>query len=126
MLSKKVKIFVAGHNGMVGSSIIQSLKEKKFEKIITISKKRLNLLDQNKTFNFLKKAKPDIVIIAAAKVGGILNNNLNRAQFIYENTSIQNNLMRFMLAKVKKLIFWGQLCYPKYCKQPMKDICWKT
>jgi len=123
MLSKKVKIFVAGHNGMVGSSIIQSLKEKKFKKIITISKKKLNLLDQNKTFNFLKKAKPDIVIIAAAKVGGILNNNLNRAQFIYENTSIQNNLIHgSYLAKVKKLIFLGSSCiYPKYCKQPMKE-----
>tara|TARA_B100000575_G_scaffold288952_2_gene289858 strand:+ start:923 stop:1849 length:927 start_codon:yes stop_codon:yes gene_type:complete len=123
MLSKKVKIYVAGHNGMVGSSIIQSLKDKNFEKIITISKKKLNLLDQNKTFKFLKKVKPDIVIIAAAKVGGILNNNLNRAQFIYENTSIQNNLIHgSYLAKVKKLIFLGSSCiYPKFCKQPMKE-----
>ena len=89
MLSKKVKIFVAGHNGMVGSSIIQSLKEKKFEKIITISKKRLNLLDQNKTFNFLKKTKPDIVIIAAATVGGIHANDTYPVDFMQDNISIQ-------------------------------------
>ena len=72
MSLKNLKIFIAGHNGMVGSSIKKKLTEKKFKKIITTSKKKLNLLDQKKTFNFLKKIKPDIVIIAAAKVGVIL------------------------------------------------------
>lgn len=120
---KNLKIFIAGHNGMVGSSIKKKLTEKKFKKIITASKKKLNFLDQKKTFNFLKKIKPDIVIIAAAKVGGILNNNINRAQFIYENTVIQNNLIHgSYLANVKKLIFLGSSCiYPQLSKQPMKE-----
>ena len=120
---KNLKIFIAGHNGMVGSSIKKKLIEKKFKKIITVSKKKLNFLDQKKTFNFLKKINPDIVIIAAAKVGGILNNNINRAQFIYENTVIQNNLIHgSYLANVKKLIFLGSSCiYPRLSKQPMKE-----
>ena len=121
--SKNLKIFLAGHNGMVGSSILKRLKQKKFKKIITASKKSLNLLDQNKTFKFFKKKKPDVVIIAAAKVGGILNNNKNRAQFIYENTVIQNNLIHASYVNnVRKLIFLGSICiYPKKCKQPMKE-----
>ena len=120
---KNLKIFIAGHNGMVGSSIKKKFTEKKFKKIITTSKKKLNFLDQKKTFNFLKKIKPDVVIIAAAKVGGILNNNVNRAQFIYENTVIQNNLIHgSYLANVKKLIFLGSSCiYPRITKQPMKE-----
>ncbi len=123
MSLKNSKIFIAGHNGMVGSSIHKKLTEKKFKKIIIVSKKNLNLLDQGKTFKFLKKIKPEIVIIAAAKVGGILNNNINRAQFIYENTVIQNNLIHgSYLAKVKKLIFLGSSCiYPRLSKQPMKE-----
>ena len=123
MALKNLKIFIAGHNGMVGSAIHNELIRKNFKKIITITKKNLNLLDQKKTFNFIFKNKPDVVIIAAAKVGGIVNNNINRAQFIYENTTIQNNLIHgSYLAKVKKVIFLGSSCiYPKFCKQPMKE-----
>ena len=87
------KIFVAGHNGLVGSAIVRQLKEKKFKNILVKSKKSLNLLDQNSVYKFLKKEKPKFVFIAAAKVGGILTNNLLRAQFIYENLAIQNNLI---------------------------------
>ena len=120
---RNLKIFIAGHNGMVGSSILNFLRLQNYKKIITINKKKLNLLDQEKTFRFLKKNKPDVVIIAAAKVGGILNNNVNRAQFIYENTTIQNNLIHgSYISKAKKLIFLGSSCiYPKLSKQPMKE-----
>ena len=79
MINKKSKIFVAGHKGMVGSAIIRKLKKKGFSKIIFVDKKKLNLLDQNKVFKFLKKKKPDLVIIAAARVGGIqANTNLKQ------------------------------------------------
>ena len=123
MSLKNLKIFIAGHNGMVGSAVHKTLVKKNCKKLITLSKNKLNLLDQKKTFIFLKRKKPDVVIIAAAKVGGILNNNVNRAQFIYENTTIQNNLIHgSFLANVRKLIFLGSSCiYPKLCKQPMKE-----
>jgi len=123
MSLKNLKIFIAGHNGMVGSAVHKTLVKKNCKKLITLSKNKLNLLDQKKTFIFLKRKKPDVVIIAAAKVGGILNNNVNRAQFIYENTTIQNNLIHgSFLANVKKIIFLGSSCiYPKLCKQPMKE-----
>ncbi len=120
---KKTKIFLAGHNGLVGSSILRKLKEKKFKNIILADRKKLNLLDQKKVFDFLKKNKPKIVIIAAAKVGGILHNSLNGADFIYENLQIQNNLIHGSFKnKIKKLIFLGSSCiYPKYSKQPIKE-----
>ena len=123
MINKKSKIFVAGHKGMVGSAIIKKLKEKGFSKIIFAEKKKLNLLDQNKVFKFLKKNKPDLVIIAAARVGGIQANSNFKQIFIYENLQIQNNLIHgSFLAKVKNLIFLGSSCvYPKFCKQPMKE-----
>ena len=123
MLSKKSKIYVAGHNGMVGSAIIRELNNKKFKNVHTRSRKQLNLLDQYKTFKFLNELKPDVVIICAAKVGGINANNLYRAEFIYENNQIQNNLIHgSYISKVKKLIFLGSSCiYPKNCKQPMKE-----
>ena len=84
MNKKKIKIFIAGHQGMVGSAILEKLRKNKFYRLITIEKKNLNLINQIKTFNFIKKTKPDIIIIAAAKVGGISHNNKNRAEFIYE------------------------------------------
>ena len=118
-----MKIYLAGHTGLVGSAILRKLKEKKYNKIITASRKKLNLLDQKKVNKFLKRNKPDVVIIAAAKVGGVLNNYTYRADFIYENLQIQNNLIYgSYINKVKKLIFLGSSCiYPKNSQQPIKE-----
>ncbi len=122
-LSKNSKIFLAGHNGMVGSSILKTLKKKNYKNIITQNKNKLDLSNQIKTENYLKKIKPDLVIIAAAKVGGIWANNNFKADFIYTNLMIQTNLIHAsFLAGVKKLIFLGSSCiYPKYAKQPIKE-----
>ena len=108
---------------MVGSSIIRILRKKSFKNILTVDKKKINLLDQSKTFNFLQKNKPELVIIAAARVGGIKANSSYKASFIYENLQIQNNLIHgSYLAGVKKLIFLGSSCiYPRDCKQPIKE-----
>ena len=123
MLSKKSKIFIAGHKGMVGSSIQRKLKKLGYTNILVTDKKKINLLDQKKVFNYLKKKKPSLVIIAAARVGGILANSKNKDSFLYENLQIQNNLIHgAYLAKIKNLIFLGSSCiYPKNCKQPMKE-----
>ena len=122
-INKKSKIFIAGHNGMVGSAIKKKLSEKGYKKIITIEKKKLDLIDQKKVFDFLKKKRPDLVIIAAARVGGIMANSLFKSQFIYENLQIQNNLIHGSYnAGVKNLIFLGSSCiYPKHSKQPIKE-----
>ena len=118
-----MKIFLAGHKGLVGSAIHRKLIQKNYKNIITIDKKKLNLLDQSKVLKFLKKKKPDIVIIAAAKVGGIYHNSTRGADFIYENLQIQNNLIYGSFKnKVKRLIFLGSSCiYPKFAKQPIKE-----
>ena len=128
MIAKNDKIFLAGHNGMVGSAILKKLKLRGYKKIITVSKSKLNLLDQKKVEIFLKKKKPKIVIIAAARVGGILANNNNKANFLYENLMIQTNLIHSsFLAGVKNLIFLGSSCiYPKNVKQPMKEKSFMT
>jgi len=117
------KIFIAGHNGLVGSAIVRELNNQGYKKILICSKKKLNLLDQQKVFKFLKKEKPKFIFIAAAKVGGILTNNLLRGQFIYENLQIQNNLIHgAFLSGIQDLIFLGSNCvYPKNCKQPIKE-----
>ena len=122
-LNKKSKIFIAGHNGMVGSSILNFFKKKKYKNIHTINRKKLDLLDHEKTIKYLKKIKPKYVIIAAAKVGGILANNNFKADFIFQNLMIQNNIIHgSYLAGVKKLIFLGSSCiYPKNSKQPIKE-----
>lgn len=122
-LKKNSKIFVAGHKGMVGSAILNYLKKKKYSNIITVEKNFLNLLDQNKTYKFLKQNKPEYVIIAAGRVGGILANKKLKANFIYENIMIQTNLIHgSYLAGVKNLIFLGSSCiYPKFSKQPIKE-----
>jgi len=123
MLTKNSKILLFGHNGMVGSSIYRELKSQGFNNIITASKKKLNLLNQKKVEIFLKKTKPKVTIIAAAKVGGILANKNFKANFIYENIMIQSNLIHSSyLAGVKNLIFLGSSCiYPKHSPQPMKE-----
>ena len=97
MITKNSKIFLAGHNGMIGSAIYRKLK-KKYKNIITIDRKNLDLRDQTKVFDFLKRVKPQITIVAAAKVGGIKANNDFKADFIYDNISIQNNLKSYHLA----------------------------
>ena len=118
-----MKVFLAGHKGLVGSAILRKLVEKKYKNIITIDKKKLNLLNQEQVFKFIKKKKPNIVIIAAEKVGGVYHNNIHGADFIYENLQIQNNLIHASFKnKVKKLIFLGSSCiYPKKSKQPIKE-----
>jgi len=128
MISKNNKIFLAGHNGMAGSAILKKLKNTGYKNIICVSKKKLNLLDQKKVENFLKKKKPKVVIIAAARVGGILANNNNKASFLYENLTIQTNIIHgSYLAGVKNLIFLGSSCiYPKKTKQPIKESFFMT
>ena len=123
MLNKKSKIFIAGHKGMVGSSIKKRLVSLGYRNLLLSEKNKLNLLDQKKVYNYLKKNKPKLVIIAAAKVGGILANSKFKDKFLYENLQIQNNLIHgSYLAKIKNLIFLGSSCiYPKNSKQPMKE-----
>ena len=123
MINKNSKIYVAGHNGLVGSAIVRKLREKGFRKIITISRSKLDLTNETKVYNFLRKKKPKFIFIAAAKVGGIYSNNKYRAEFIYSNLSIQNNIIHSAFkCKIKDLIFLGSSCvYPKFCKQPIKE-----
>ena len=117
------KIFLAGHNGMVGSAIYRLLKRKKNIKIITRSHSELDLCDQKAVKNFMEIESPDEVIIAAAKVGGIHANDTYPADFMYQNLQIQNNLIHYSyIQNVQKLLFLGSSCiYPKYAKQPMKE-----
>lgn len=123
MSLKKSKIYVAGHNGLVGSAIIRRLKFFGYKNIITVDRGRLDLTNQLEVLKFLKKNKPKFIIIAAAKVGGINANNKYRADFIYENLSIQSNLIHSAyLNKIKNIIFLGSSCvFPKNCKQPIKE-----
>ncbi len=123
MIKKKDKIFLAGHKGLVGSSILRLLKKKGYKKIITISKKNLNLLNQIKVSNFLKKHKPKIVIIAAAKVGGIKANYQFGADFIRENLQIQTNLIHGChINNINNIIFLGSSCvYPKNIKRKILE-----
>ena len=123
MLRKNNKIFVTGHTGLVGSSIIRRLKYFGYKNIITISSKKLDLRNQEKVFKFFKKNKIDSVINAAGTVGGIYANNRYKAKFIYDNLSIQNNIIHSCYEnKIKKLIFLGSSCvYPRNCKQPIKE-----
>jgi GDP-L-fucose synthase len=123
MLNKKSKIYIAGHNGLVGSAIVRKLREKGYNNLIIQTRKELDLTNQTKVFNFLKKKKPNFIFLAAAKVGGIHHNNIKRAEFIYENLSIQNNIIHFShICGIKNLIFLGSSCvYPRNCKQPIKE-----
>ena len=122
-INKTDKIFVSGHTGLVGSAIIRELKKKGYKKIITATRKKLDLVDQKKVFNFLKKKKPKFVFIAAAKVGGIHYNDTKRADFIYENLMIEANLIHgCYINNIKNLILLGSSCvYPRDAKQPIKE-----
>ena len=119
---QKLRIFIAGHKGMVGSALVRLLK-KKNTKLITKSKKELNLLKQTSVLNFFKKNKIDQIYLSAAKVGGIYANNTFPAEFIYENLTIQANIIHSaFLTGVKKILFLGSSCiYPKNANQPIKE-----
>ena len=122
-IKKDDKIFVAGHNGLVGSAILRKLKKKGYKKLLVTNKNNLDLTNQQKVFRFLKKNKPKFVIIAAAKVGGIQHNNIKRAEFIYENLMIEANLIHgCYINGIKNLILLGSSCvYPRNCRQPIKE-----
>ncbi|MDP6169363.1 MAG: NAD-dependent epimerase/dehydratase family protein, partial [Candidatus Marinimicrobia bacterium] len=122
-MEKDSKIFVAGHSGLVGSALVGLLKEKGFNNILKKSHGELDLIDQGQTSYFFDNEKPEYVFLAAAKVGGIFANNKYRAQFLYENLMIQNNVIHSShLNDVKKLIFLGSACiYPKFSKQPISE-----
>ena len=123
MININSKVFIAGHNGMLGSAILRELKKKGYKKLIIIDKKKLDLRNQNAVRKFFKRKKPDAVIIAAAKVGGIKANIDYPANFISDNLEIQTNLITSSyLHKVKKLILFGSSCiYPKHLKKPIKE-----
>jgi GDP-L-fucose synthase len=122
-MKTNTRIFVAGHNGMLGSAILKILKENIKNKIYIKNKKHLNLLEQSAVNSFFKKNKFDQVYLCAARVGGIMANKNNPATFIYENLTIQTNIIHASyLSKVKKLLFIGSTCvYPKQAKQPLKE-----
>ena len=123
MINKKSKIFLTGHKGLVGSEILRKLIQNGYTNILTIDRKKLDLTNQQKVFNFIKKNKPKYIIIAAARVGGIKANVKYPAEFLFQNMAIQNNLIHgAYLNKIKNIIFLGSSCiYPKNCKQPMKE-----
>ena len=122
-MNKKDKIYIAGHRGMVGSAIVRKLKSEGFDNIVTRGSKELDLKEQSAVREFFAKEKPDHVVLAAAKVGGIQANNVYRAQFLYENLMIQNNVIHSAYENgVKKLLFLGSSCiYPKMAPQPLKE-----
>jgi GDP-L-fucose synthase len=123
MINLNSKIYIAGHKGLVGSAIFRQLKKKGYKKILTVDKSKLDLTNQSKVYNFLKKEKPKFIFIAAAKVGGIYSNSNYPAEFIHNNLIIQNNIIHSAyLCNINDLIFLGSSCvYPKLCKQPIKE-----
>lgn len=122
-MEKTAKIYIAGHRGMVGSAIYRKLQKEGYNNIIVKTSKELDLRNQQAVSTFFADEKPEYVFLAAAKVGGILANNTFRADFLYENLSIQNNVIHnAYLQGVKKLMFLGSSCiYPKMAPQPLKE-----
>ncbi len=122
-MEKNSKIFVAGHRGMVGSAIFRKLEKEGYTNIITRTSDQLDLRDQQTVKDFFSLEKPEYVFLAAAKVGGIVANNTYRADFLYENLAIQNNVIHeSYVNKVEKLMFLGSSCiYPKMAPQPLKE-----
>lgn len=122
-MDKDSKIYIAGHTGLVGSAIVKNLQSKGYTNLIYRTHKELDLINQSAVEAFFHTEKPEYVILAAAKVGGIHANNTYRADFIYENTQIQNNVIhQAYVHDVKKLLFLGSTCiYPKNSPQPMKE-----
>lgn len=122
-MRKEDKIYVAGHNGMVGSSIVRKLEREGFTNLVTRSSKELNLINQVEVLAFFEKEKPDYVFLAAAKVGGIQANNTYKGDFLYDNLMIQTNVIHAAHThQVKKLLFLGSSCiYPKFAQQPISE-----
>lgn len=122
-MKKTDKIYVAGHRGMVGSAIVRKLEKEGFVNIVTRSSKELDLRNQDAVNQFFETEKPQFVVLAAAKVGGILANNTYRAEFLYDNLMIESNIIHASyLHKVEKLLFLGSSCiYPKMAPQPLKE-----
>lgn len=122
-MEKHDKIYIAGHNGMVGSSIVRKLQREGFTNLITRSSKELNLINQADVLAFFEETKPDYVFMAAAKVGGIQANNTYKGDFLYDNLMIQTNVIHASyLNKVKKMLFLGSSCiYPKFAQQPISE-----
>jgi GDP-L-fucose synthase len=122
-MEKNSKIYIAGHRGMVGSAILRKLESEGFSNFVLKNSSELDLRDQSQVSKFFRENTPEYVFVAAAKVGGILANNNYKAEFLYDNLMIQNNLVHnSYLNKVKKLLFLGSSCiYPKECSQPMKE-----
>ena len=122
-MNKQDKIYIAGHRGMAGSAIVRKLTEEGYQNLLMRTSAELDLRNQQKTLEFLEKEKPDYVFLAAAKVGGIVANNTYRAEFIYDNICIQNNVIHgAYLAQTKKLLFLGSSCiYPRMAPQPIKE-----
>ncbi|SFH06654.1 GDP-L-fucose synthase family protein [Pontibacter chinhatensis] len=122
-MNRTDKVFVAGHNGMVGSAIMRKLESLGYSNIVVRSSKELDLRNQQQVNKFFAEEKPDYVFLAAAKVGGIIANSTYQAEFIYDNLMIQNNVIHAAyLNNVKKLLFMGSSCiYPKFCPQPIKE-----
>ena len=124
MLNKDSTVFVAGHNGMVGSAVVRALEQDGFRKIITASRSKLDLLRQTDVEFFFQSNKIDHVVLAAAKVGGILANNTYPAEFIYQNLMIQSNVIHAAhVSGVNNLVFLGSSCiYPRSSIQPLSLI----
>lgn len=122
-MDKKSKIYIAGHKGLVGSAIARSLEKNGYANLVFRTHEELNLLNQKATAEFFAKKKPDYVFLAAAKVGGIMANNVYPAEFIYQNLQIESNIIHYSyLHGVKKLLFLGSSCiYPKLAQQPIKE-----
>ena len=122
-MNKNSKIYIAGHRGLVGSAIVKNLESKGYSNLLYKTHQELDLMNQEAVNEFFTKEKPEYVILAAAKVGGIVANNTYRADFIYENLQIQNNVIhQSYLHGVTKLLFLGSTCiYPKNCPQPMRE-----
>ena len=123
MINIDSKIYVAGHLGLVGSSLVRSLRNKGYKNIITRTRNELDLLNQKSVFEFLRNEKPDYIFIAAAKVGGIYANNTFRADFIYENIMIESNIIHGAhLANIQRICCLGSSCiYPRNCPQPIME-----
>lgn len=117
------KIYIAGHNGMVGSAIVRKLTDNGYDKLVLRTSREMDLRDQNQVLSFFEKENPDYVFLAAAKVGGILANNTYRAEFLYDNLMIEANIIHSSyLTGVKKLLFLGSSCiYPRLAPQPIKE-----
>jgi GDP-L-fucose synthase len=120
---QSTKIYVAGHRGLVGSAIFRELTKQGYQNIITMTHEELDLQDRHKTEEFICDIKPDVVFLAAAKVGGIQANNMYPVEFLTNNLEIQSNVIKSSYkAKVKRLLFLGSSCiYPKNCPQPIKE-----